>query len=109
MSKFLTYEDRLMIARLLQKNASFGMIGRELGKDRTTIAKEIKKYSNEKKSGRPRYPYNPCRFRSTCKAKSYVEQAVHINQHINVVYVPTARCTVLISRTVTSSDLCGSC
>lgn len=69
MSKFLTYEDRLMIARLLQENASFGMIVRELGKDRTTIAKEIKKYSNEKKSGRPGYPYNPCRFRSTCKAK----------------------------------------
>lgn len=69
MSKFLSYEDRLVIARLLQENASFGEIGRKLGKDRTTIAKEIKKYSYDKKSGRPGYPYNPCRFRTTCKAK----------------------------------------
>lgn len=69
MSKFLSYEDRLIIAQRLQENASFGLIGKELGKDRTTIAKEIKKYSYDKKSGRPGYPYNPCRFRTTCKAK----------------------------------------
>lgn len=69
MSKFLSYEDRLIIAKHLQENASFGEIGRKLGKDRTTIAKEIKKYSYDKKSGRPGYPYNPCRFRTTCKAK----------------------------------------
>ena len=69
MSKFLTYEDRLVIAQLLQENASFGVIGKKLGKDRTTIAKEIKKHSHDKKSGRPGYPYNPCKHRSTCKAK----------------------------------------
>ena len=57
MSKFLTYEDRLVIAQLLQENVSFGVIGNELGKDRTTIAKEIKKHSYDKKSGRPGYPY----------------------------------------------------
>ena len=60
MSKFLTYEDRLVIAQLLQENVSFGVIGKKLGKDRTTIAKEIKKHSYDKKSGRPGYPYNPC-------------------------------------------------
>ena len=69
MSKLLSYEDRMIIAQRLQENASFGAIGTELGKDRTTIAKEIKKYSYDKKSGRPGYPYNPCKFRATCKAK----------------------------------------
>lgn len=69
MSKFLSYEDRLIIAQRVQENASFGAIGKELGKDRTTIAKEIKKYSYDKKSGRPGYPYNPCKFRATCKTK----------------------------------------
>lgn len=69
MSKFLSYEDRMIIAQRLQENASFGAIGKELGKDRTTISKEIKKYSYDKKSGRPGYPYNPCKFRATCKAK----------------------------------------
>ena len=48
MSKFLFYEDRMIIAQRLQENASFGTIGKELGKDRTTIAKEIKKYSYDK-------------------------------------------------------------
>lgn len=62
MSKFLSYEDRMIIAQRLQENASFGAIGKELGKDRTTIAKEIKKYSYDKKSGRPGYPYNPCKL-----------------------------------------------
>lgn len=69
MSKFLSYEDRMIIAQRLRENASFGTIGKELGKDRTTIAKEVKKYSYDKKSGRPGYPYNPCKFRTTCKAK----------------------------------------
>ena len=72
MSKFLSYEDRLIIAQRLQENASFGAIGKELGKDRTTIAKEIKKYSYDKKSGRPGLPYNPCKFRTTCKAKKLI-------------------------------------
>lgn len=51
-SKFLSYEDRMIIAQRLQENASFGAIGKELGKDRTTIAKEIKKYFYDKKSPR---------------------------------------------------------
>ena len=69
MSKFFTYEERLMIAQKLQERASFGSIGAALGKDRTSVAKEIKKYSYDKKSGRPGYPYNPCRYRSSCKEK----------------------------------------
>ena len=70
MSKFLSYEDRLIIAQMLKENASFGAIGKQLGKDRTTIAKEIKKYSYDKKSGRPGYPYNPCKYRASCKTKN---------------------------------------
>lgn len=75
MSKFLSYEDRLIIAKRLQENASFGAIGKELGRDRTTIAKEVKKNSYDKKSGRPGYPYNPCKFRAACKAKKICGKA----------------------------------
>ena len=39
--RFLSYEDRMIIAQRLQENASFGAIGKELGKDRTTIAKAV--------------------------------------------------------------------
>lgn len=56
MSKFLSCEERLIITQRIQENASFGAIAKELGKDRTTIAKENRKYSYDKKSGRPGYP-----------------------------------------------------
>lgn len=69
MSKFLSYEDHLIITQMLKENASFGAIGKQLGKDRTTIAKEIKKYSYDKKSGRPGYPYNPYKYRVSFKIK----------------------------------------
>lgn len=39
MSKFLTFEDRLIIEKGLRENQSFGFIAKALGKDRTTIAK----------------------------------------------------------------------
>ena len=96
MSKFLSYEDRMIIAQRLQENASFGAIGKELGKDRTTIAKEIKKYSYDKKSGRPGYPYNPCKFRTTCKAKKCAERVALISQRINAVCALSARFIVRI-------------
>jgi len=70
MSKFLTYEERLGIQKCLKENLSFGEIGRRLGKDRTTIAKEIKRHSYEKKSGYSGYPYNACRHRMNCNAKN---------------------------------------
>lgn len=75
MSKFLTYEERLIIAQGLKESKSFGAIAKQIGKDRTTIAKEIKKHSYEKKSGRPGYPYNACKHRESCKAKNICGRA----------------------------------
>ncbi len=69
MSKFLTFEDRLIIEKGLCENQSFGFIAKALGKDRTTIAKEIKKYAYDLKSGYSSYPYNACVHRVACKAK----------------------------------------
>ena len=105
MSKFLTYEDRLVIAQLLQENVSFGVIGKKLGKDRTTIAKEIKKHSYDKKSGRPGYPYNPCKHRSTCKAKKRINAVcvpsvhyiVRILQRISVPLKPNLHMYVMVA------------
>ena len=96
MSKFLSYEDRMIIAQRLQENASFGAIGKELGKDRTTISKEIKKYSYDKKSGRPGYPYNPCKSVLHAKQKGFAEQAVHTNLLTNAACALNAPYIVLI-------------
>ena len=74
MSKFLTYNDRLIIEKGLTQNKSFGEIGKEIRKDRTTVAKEVKKYSFEKKSGYSSYPYNACKKRAVCKLKNNLQE-----------------------------------
>lgn len=66
MSTFLTYDERLEIETGLKKGLSFGAIGNKLGKDRTTVAKEVKKYSYDQKSGYPGWPYNACKNRFNC-------------------------------------------
>ena len=96
MSKFLSYEDRIILAQRLQENASFGAIGKELGKDRTTIAKEIKKYSHDKKSGRPGYPITLVNSVLHAKQKNCAEQVALISQRINAVCALSARFTVRI-------------
>lgn len=42
MSKFFTYEDRLEVQKYLKESLSMKAIARELGKDPTTISREIK-------------------------------------------------------------------
>ena len=96
MSKFLTYEDRLVIAQLLQENVSFGVIGNKLGKDRTTIAKEIKKHSYDKKVVVRDILIIHVNIAVHAKLKSCAETVVRINQRINVVYVPSVHCTAWI-------------
>jgi IS30 family transposase len=69
MSKYLTYEDRLSLQACLKENLSFGAICLKLNKDRTTIAKEVKRHTKELKTGHSGWPYNACRKRTSCKAK----------------------------------------
>lgn len=70
MSKFLSYEDRMLIEKGLNQQESFGAIGKSIGKDRTTVAKEIKRYSFEQKTGCSGYPYNACKYRKSCAKKN---------------------------------------
>lgn len=70
MSKFLTYDERLEIQKGLKNQLSFGQIALTINKDRTTVAKEVKKYSFEQKTGYSSYPYNACKHRKTCAKKN---------------------------------------
>lgn len=74
MSNFLTFEERLSIERGLREQLSFGEIGREIGKDRTTIAKEVKRSAFDLKSGYSSYSYNACVHRASCKEKGVCGQ-----------------------------------
>lgn len=70
MSKYLTYQERLEIEAGLKENLSFGVIALKLNKDRTTIAKEIKRHTITKKTGYSGGPYNACKLRPKCKKKN---------------------------------------
>lgn len=47
MAKFLSYEDRLEIESGLKEDLTFSEIGNKLGRDRTTITKEVRNYAVE--------------------------------------------------------------
>lgn len=69
MAKFLNYEDRLEIESGLKEHLTFTEIRKKLGRDRTTITKEVKNYSREQYTGYSIYPYNTCKYRKGCKRK----------------------------------------
>ena len=58
MAKFLNYEDRLDIESGLKEHMTFTELGEKLGRDRTTITKEIRNYSIEQDTGYGSYPHN---------------------------------------------------
>jgi IS30 family transposase len=69
--KHLTQEDRIVIEQLLTSKESFKRIGRELGKDPTTIAKEIKTHLQFKRTGCYGRPFNDCLHRWNCPVQHF--------------------------------------
>lgn len=67
MSKHLTLSERKDIELLLKERKSFKKIGRTLGRDCTTISKEIRFHLVERKSGAWGQAYNACALRFGCK------------------------------------------
>lgn len=67
MSKHLTLSERKDIEILLKEGKSFKEIGRNLGKDCTTISKEVRFHLIERKSGAWGQAYNACAIRFGCK------------------------------------------
>ena len=65
-NKHLISSDRVLIEVHLCNKLSFKAIGRELGKDSTTIAKEIKSHIRYKRSGGYGRPFNDCLHRNSC-------------------------------------------
>lgn len=61
MSNFFTYEERLTLQKDLKESKSLNTIAQELGKNPTTISREIKKYFSEVATGYPGYLYNACK------------------------------------------------
>lgn len=65
-NKHLTIHNRLVIQKDLTNRLSFKAIGIHLGKDCTTISKEVKSHILFLKKGAPYRPFNDCLHRSHC-------------------------------------------
>ena len=69
-NKHLSFDDRLEIERYLKENLSFKQIGKNIGKDCTTISKEIKNHITFKNSGAIGRPFFDCINRFNCPHKT---------------------------------------
>ena len=69
MAKLFTYEERLILQKLLKEGLSFKKIAAQIHKDPSTISREVRKYAVEIATGKPGYSFNACKNRKTCKIK----------------------------------------
>ena len=53
MANFFTYEERLTLQKLLKEGLSFKKIAVQLGKDPSTISREVREYAVELGTGKP--------------------------------------------------------
>ena len=67
MKKHLSLDERFDIENSLCKGMSFKEIGRNIGKDCTTISREIRNHYIVKKTGSVGRKFNNCIYRSTCE------------------------------------------
>ena len=68
--KHLTLEDRTVIQSMLDNHSTFTEIARALGKDRTTISKEIRGHLVFRRTGYRHVNYNACANRFSCNKRN---------------------------------------
>ena len=68
--KHLTLEERIVIQSMLDNRSSFTEIGNALGKDRTTISKEVRGHLVFRRVGYQRVNYNACAHRFSCDRRN---------------------------------------
>ena len=66
MAKHLTLDDRSIIALRLNERCSFKAIANELGKNCTTISREVQSHLVFKRVGAPGRAFNACKHRFSC-------------------------------------------
>ena len=65
-NKHLSLTERITIKSMLDHSASFKWIGRTLGRDCTTISKEVRNHLIFQKTGCFGRPFNDCSNRRNC-------------------------------------------
>ncbi len=73
--KHLNIEERTTIKLMLDQSESFKAIGRALGRDCSTISKEVRNHLIFQKTGRFGHPFNDCANRKNCSYKGLCADA----------------------------------
>ncbi len=83
MSKYkqLNKDDRLSIEEGLRNHDSFKKIGESIGKDCTTISKEIRSHRVYRKTGAYGRPFNDCVLRKNCKQSGVCSSCISSKSH----------------------------
>lgn len=68
-NKHMSFDDRLEIEASLKEKLSFKKIGEKIGKDATTISKEIKSHYKTEQKGAIGRPFFDCKYRNNCEFK----------------------------------------
>lgn len=66
-NKHMDINERSDIQTMLTAGCSFAAIARSIGRDKTTVSKEVKKHRTSRKSGALGNKFNNCANRFTCK------------------------------------------
>ena len=66
-NKHLSFDERMSIQKGLTERKSFKQIGKELGKDCTTISKEVRNHIIFKNTGAVGRPFFDCAHRHKCE------------------------------------------
>lgn len=69
MAKHLSLDERNIIAQRLNEGCSFKAIANELGKNCTTISREVQSHLVFKKAGTPGRSFNACKHRFSCQER----------------------------------------
>ena len=91
-NKHLNLDDRCKIQLMLDNKESFSSIATALGKDPTTISKEIRNHLQYRRIGGCHLPYNNCARRISCQ-NSHICTECHASK--NIPYAGAVPCAML--------------
>lgn len=89
--KHLIFEQRVDIEKGLTENKSFTEIGRIIGKNLSTISKEVRLHAHTKERPDSGYTHPPCIHRKNCKVTCLCDKMCGI--HCKLCRKPSFRCT----------------
>ena len=91
-NKHLSLDDRSKIQLMLDNKESFSSIASSLGKDPSTISKEIRNHLQYRKVGAYHLPYNSCTKRVSVRNPTSAQNAMLPE---NILYAGAVPCAIL--------------